>query len=901
MSMRYEAPVPQDPPEHGRVLLRDGRVATLAPLKPADRPAVVNFFRRLSTESLAERFLATVSPEHAALADPLEFDPARSISLGVWAGAGANAHLVAIGSYWLESDHATAAEFALAVEDTLQGHGLGTALLERLALIAARAGIPRFCAYVHPGNLRMLEVLHQTGFRTNEKRDGNGIRVDFSVRPSRESVDRGDARDRTATIASLLPFFRPASVAVIGASRDPKSIGHRVLDNLIHCGFPGPIYPVNPKADMIAGLRCYPSPQALPELPDLGVVSVPAAIVPEAVDACGRAGLRAIVVISAGFAETGAVGRQRQQALVEQTRAYGMRMIGPNCLGILNTSPQMRLNASFAPMFPPAGRVAMSSQSGALGLALLDYARDQGIGVSSFVSVGNKADVSGNDLIQYWEEDPETDLTVLYLESFGNPRRFARLARRVGRTKPILVVKAGRSTAGSRAATSHTAALAASETAVQALFHQTGVIRADTLEELFDVAGLLARQPLPAGPRVAIVTNAGGPGILATDALSAAGLELPAPSPETVSKLGKILPPEASLANPIDMIASASASQYAQTLKAVLADPVYDAVLTIFIPVGGESPEAVHAAVEQAMNEGHAQGFTKPVAACFMEATAAPLPDLPVYRFPESAARALAHASFYAAWRSRAPGRLPDLPGIDVDRARATCGAAIQAGRTWLTMDECVDVLSAFRLPVVDTRVVRTADEAVIAADAVGYPVVVKIASTTLLHKTEWDGVKTSLIGGIEVRAACQAIIRRLEKAGKADALDGFVVQPMAAPGIELMAGSVADPLFGPLVAFGLGGIDVEDLGDVAFRITPLTDQDAQDMLASLRGAGRLTGTRGRPGVDRPKLVDLLLRVSRLVEELPEVAELDLNPIIAGAPGMGCRIVDVRIRLATPS
>jgi acetyl coenzyme A synthetase (ADP forming)-like protein len=897
--MRVEPPVTQDPPERGRVLLRDGRAATVRPLVPDDMVDIERFFARLSAQSLANRFHAVVRPREAAALVPCLFEPDRCASLGIWSGVGDDRRLVAIGSYVRTGDRAdAAAEIALTVADGLHGLGLGTLLLERLALVAAAAGLRRLVAEVRPGNEEMLDVLRESGFEHSQRRGPDGLRVDISIVPTRESVRRADERDREATVASLLPFFRPRSIAVVGASAHTDGIGRRLLDNLVDHGYAGPIWPVHPTATTIRGLGVYPSLAAVPGAPDLVVIAVPRPAVPAVVDDAGRVGARALLVITAGYGETGPEGRELQQALVEQVRGYGMRLIGPNCLGLVNTADDVRLDAIFAPADPPSGPVAMGSQSGALGIALLDYAREQDLGISSFVSVGNKADVSGNDLLQYWESDPATRLIVLYLESFGNPRRFARLARRVARTKPVLVVKAGRSAAGSRAAGSHTAALAASETAVDALFRQTGVIRADTLEELFDIASLLVRQPLPAGPHTAVVTNAGGPGILAVDALAAAGLELAVPGETTAQALRALLPREASIGNPVDMIASATAEQYAATARTLLADSAYDSLVVIFVPAGAADVADVYAAVEAESRAAAAAGRAKPVLFVSMQSGVQPRGALPVYRFPESAARALGTAWRHARWRREPAGELVDLPDIDPARGRAICQRALAAGRSWLAPGECLEVLDAFGIRSLPVAAAADADAAVRAADAIGYPVAVKMASSTLLHKSDWQGVRLGLGDADAVRAACEGIAASLAAAGHADALEGFTVQAMAPDGIELFAGSTTDPLFGPLLVFGLGGVDVEDQGDVVVRVSPLTDRDAAAMLSGIRGARRLAGSRGRPGADTAAVTELLLRLSRLVEEVAAVREVDLNPVVAGPPGQGYVVVDARIRVA---
>jgi acetyl coenzyme A synthetase (ADP forming)-like protein len=669
--------------------------------------------------------------------------------------------------------------------------------------------------------------------------------------------------------------------------------------------FQGSVYPVNPKATVVGSMRAYPSVRDIPDPVDLAIIAVPRNAVLGIVDECAERGVRALVVITAGFAEIGPEGRGLQQQLLDKVRGYGMRMVGPNCMGLLNTAPDVQLNASFSPIFPPHGRVAMSSQSGALGLAILALARRLHLGLSTFISVGNKADVSGNDLLQYWEEDAATDVILLYLESFGNPRRFARIARRVSRRKPIVSVKSGRTLAGKRAAGSHTAALAASDVAVDALFRQTGVIRADTLEEMFDLAAALGRQPLPPGRRVAIVTNAGGPGILCADACEAGRLLVPELTATTKARLAAILPPQASLSNPVDMIASAGPEHYRQTIETVLAAAEIDALIVIYIPVGIGQQQEIFKAISSGVAAGRAGGgANKPVLACLMveEGNSPPLQAseeyLPTYAFPEAAARVLSKVAEYADWRAQPLGMFLEFDDADVHSARRISQKTLaERGPGWLSTEEARQVLLAMGLPVAPGGVARSPDAAEELANQIGFPVAVKLASHQIVHKTEMGGIVLNLTDGAGVRQAFATIRDRLAREGLLEAMEGVLVQPMVQGGVEVMVGVTTDPLFGPLIAFGLGGVHVEILGDVCFRITPLTDRDAHEMVQEIRGYRLLEGYRGHPPADVKVLEEVLLRISLLVEEVPEITELDLNPIFALPPGQGCQIVDARIRV----
>jgi acetate---CoA ligase (ADP-forming) len=712
-------------------------------------------------------------------------------------------------------------------------------------------------------------------------------------------VDPVKERAETKRPGPLVPLLQPRSVAVVGASRTPSALGRRVLDALIGAGFEGPIYPVNAQADEIAGRRCYHSARELPRDVDLAVIAVPSALVPGAIDDCGAAGVRTIVVISAGFGETGEPGRALQQTVLDRVRAYGMRMVGPNCMGLFNT--RLRLNASFSPLFPPPGPVALSSQSGALGLAIIEQAAHRHVGLSTFVSVGNKADVSSNDLLEYWEQDPDTSVILLYLESFGNPRKFAQLARRIGRHKPIVAVKSGRTRAGGRAARSHTAALAASDAVADELFRATGVIRAGTIDEMFDVASCLASQPLPQGRRVAVVTNAGGPGILAVDACEGAGLSVVEFSPTTRARMAEFLPASASLGNPVDMVASAGADAYRRAIAVALDADEIDALIVIYTPVDPAQSADILRGVAGGIADGRAAGRQKPVLACLLAgSTTTPLEigaeRVPVFAFPENAARALSRAANYAEWRRSTPGASWTFENVLRDEARSVCASAVATrGETWLTVEEVTRVLGAYRLPLVSGVVTRDPSEAATIARLMGFPVVAKISAEELLHKSDIGGVRTSLRSAADVRTAVTELldVARAHHVAAPDVL----IQPMVTDGIETMVGALNDPLFGPLVGFGLGGTDVEIEQDVHFRVAPLTDRDAADLISESRARPRLAGFRGRPAADVAALSELLLRVSQLAEDLPELRELDLNPVMVRPAESGCAIVDARLRV----
>jgi acetyl coenzyme A synthetase (ADP forming)-like protein len=887
-----------------RIVLRDGSVAAVRAATKTDLNALRQFFHDLSPQSRYRRFFTAGDAPEAVLETLADStNPAKTFTLVVERTVGGRAQIIATASYIAASRDS--AEVAFAVADDFQGKGLGTALLERLAVAATRVELRRFEATTLSENVPMLEVFRDSGFEIRSKSEGSCIDVRLSLTSSSEAVSAGEQRNRLATAASLRPLLEPRGVAVIGASRDPASIGHRIATALIGAGFAGPICLVNPHGGEIAGLPAYRSVRDLPAGIDLGILAVPAPCVPDVVDDCAAAGVRSLVVTTAGFAEAGSEGRALQDQLIKKVRGHGMRMVGPNCMGVLNASPAVRLNASFSPIFPPSGHIGLLSQSGALGLAILDLATERQLGLSTFVSVGNKADVSGNDLLEYWEGDASTRVILLYLESFGNPRRFARLARRIARQKPIVAVKSGRTRAGARAANSHTAALAASDVAVDALFHQTGVIRADTLDEMFDIASCLDMQPLPAGPRVAIVTNAGGPGILAADACDGAGLVLADLSAETRARLAAHLPAIASCGNPIDMIASAGAEQYQRTIATLLAAPEVDSLIAIFTPLDSGRAGEVLQGIRDGIGEGRrADGTKKPVLACVMAGPGRPVPipadseQLPAYAFPENAARALGKITAYAQWRAQTPGLFWGFDDLHADDARHVCRAALERrGECWLTDDEVHQVLSGYGLPLAIGATAHTAEEAKALAAVIGFPVVAKLSSHAVQHKSDIGAVRLDLRNGPAVGKAFEEIVAAANGIVPLDAIEGVLIQPMLAGGVETMMGITQDPLFGPLVAFGLGGIHVEVLKDVVFRIAPLTDRDVDELLHGIKGFPLLQGYRGHPAADLEGMRELLLRLSRLADDVPEIAELDLNPVIAFAPGHGCRIVDARIRL----
>lgn len=707
-------------------------------------------------------------------------------------------------------------------------------------------------------------------------------------------------------VGSLKPFFHPRSVAVVGASRQKGGIGHRVLESLQSGGFTGSIIPVNPHATEIAGLRAFPSLRAIADPVDLVIITLPAHLVLPIIDDCAAQHIPAVILITAGFAETGGPGARLEAQLIEKIRGHGMRLIGPNCFGLMNSDRSIRLNATYTPAFPPAGHVAIASESGGLGTAVVMAAQRMNLGISNYVSVGNHADVTVNDLLEYWEQDRNTDVILLYLETIVDPPRFRTIVERVGRRKPVVVLKAGRTGAGQSAAGSHTAALAANDQAVDALFAQCGVIRATTLDEWLGLAIGLSNQRRPAGQRVGILTNSGGPGVLCADSCAAEGLRLPVLSEPTRSALASFLPPMAPVRNPVDVIGFATEAQHARAVETMLTSADLDTLVIVHMSVSVMDNDAVAAGIVRGIRAARQAGCTKPVHICWMaegdldRMFTVDGEAIPTYRYPEIPGHIIGRALSYETWRQRPAGQASACADADTPKAQAVCATALSdRGSGWLTTAETQTLLTAMRIPLLG-GIATSSEEAVTLAENIGYPVAVKLASRTIPHKTEMGGVRLNLTGERAVRAAFDAIRSRLDQAGMLDAMDGVLVQPLLSGGVEVMAGMTRDPLLGPLIAFGLGGIHVEILGDVQFRLAPLTDRDAADMVTAIKGYRLLTGYRGRPAVDTEAIHDILLRLSRLVEATPEISELDLNPIIALPEGQGCRIVDARIRIEPP-
>ena len=884
------------------VLLKDGSIIRLRPIRPEDSERWLAFVTGLSPRARYLRFHHL--PDQANIHDAVRactVDYRDTFAMVAEVRKGQREEIVGLGRYY-RLPGKSSAEMAFAVLDDYQAKGIGTRLMEALVKAALECGITVFEADVLAENEEMMAVFRDYGFHISSELEAGVYHVTIPIAPTRRAIKKEEERERLATLASLQPVLLPHSVAVIGASREPGTIGYLLLQCLIESRFSGVVYPVNPKAEAVMAVRAYPSVLDVPGNVDLAIIAVPAPIVARVADECGRKGVRAMIVISDGFRERGPEGAEREKELRDITLGYGMRLVGPNCMGVINTDQEIRLNATFSRVYPPKGNVAFLTQSGALGLAILEYASSLNIGISSFISVGNRADVSPNDMLQYWEQDRATRVILLYLESFGNPRKFGRIARRVSAAKPIVAVKGGSTPAGSRAAMSHTGALATSDVASDALFRQSGLIRVNSLEELFDVATLISSQPVPRGKRLAIVTNGGGPGILAADAADSRGLVLLEFAPETAEKLKAVIKREVTIRNPLDLTAGASGEEFAATLKVLAADPANDAVILIFVPPVVVSLESMERAVGEVVPL--FQRHQKPLLACFMGLRGLNRKlgykdkFVPCYPFPEDAVSALAEAAEYGEWRRKPKGTVPRIRGLQRERARRVMERAMtrtSARPLWLGPEEIAELLQCYGIRFAEAQEAKTPAEAASLASKIGFPIAVKLVSSTISHKTDVGGVVLGLKSEKEVEKAFNDIRDSLARLGRENKMEGVTVQRMVAGGIETIVGVTQDPSFGPLVMFGLGGVYAELFKDVAFKLHPLTDVDARELVASIKMARLFEGFRGAPAADTPALEDLLLRLSALIEDTPQIAELDLNPVKVMPKGEGYWVIDARV------
>jgi acyl-CoA synthetase (NDP forming)/GNAT superfamily N-acetyltransferase len=866
-------------------LTADGRTVEIRPAVAADFEAVKAMHEAMSPDNAYLRFfsISKLAAEREARRVTRAPGPRHAALLALYDG-----QVVGLASYEVDRGDGKTAEVAFAVSDTMHHRGIATLLLEHLVSLARARQLEALTAETLQENTGMLRVFSDAGLPVVSKREEGVVAITIPLPPDDTSrqlddyLDTVAVRERAASVASLRPVFAPSSVAVVGASRRTGTVGRSVLDNIRAGGFAGKLYAVNPSASEVGGVPCFPDVASLPETPDLAVLAVPPLAVVGAAEACGQRGVRGLVVLTAAI--DAPVGAE----LLAVCRRHGMRLVGPNCFGI--AVPSIGLDATFAAAIPSPGSVGLVMQSGGIGFAMVDHLTRLGIGISSFASVGNKLDVSSNDLLMWWEQDGLTRLAVLYIESFGNPRKFGRTARRVGLKMPVLTVHAGRSEAGQRAAASHTAAIATPLVTREALFEQAGIIATPSFGELMGATALLATQPPPAGRTVAIVSNVGGAGVLAADACTDLGLTVHHPRGQTRLRLSAIIAAGGAVDGPVDTTATISTEEFRQVIEALGADDEVNSVLALVLQTGATG-DLMQAIAEADIGVPLAVVVLNQPEA--VRLAAAKSGRVPAYAYPETAVRALSRAVRYAEWRSAPRRVVPAFPDVNAERAREIVHAFLlgQPRGGWLPDSDVVALLALYRIPMVATRIARTEDDAVSAAAEAGYPVALKAEVPGLTHKTEAGAVLLDLRTEAGVRSGYGELAGRF--GGR---LLGVAVQPMITGGTEVIVGVRDDQMFGPLVVFGLGGVATEVLADHAARLTPLTEADAETLINSVRSVPLLHGHRGAPAVDLAALRDVLLRVSRLSDDLPEIAELDLNPVIARPDSAVA--VDARIRVA---
>jgi acetate---CoA ligase (ADP-forming) len=892
--MSSAAPAPE-----ATVVLKDGSTVAVRPLQPGDEAALTAFYSRLSPESQAFRFFAAPN-DVSEIAKRLVISNYES-QFGLVARTGTDV----VGHAVYVVTGGRRAEMGLAIADAYQGRGLGLLLFAQLADAAARAGIEVFEAVVKADNHRMLDLLKESGFPLTLRSEPGEIHAELPTAASEEAELHFERRHARAAQAAVSRFLAPRSVAVVGASFEPATPDGVLLHNLLAGGFGGTIHLVNGTGATVGGHMAFTSVRDIPGEVDMAVIATPAPAAVIAAEECAAKGVHALVVISPGFAEAGSEGIELQRRLLEVCRLSGMRLVGPNCSGVLNSSPAVHLNASVIATLPAAGRIGFLSQSGSLGTAIIELARSQGTGFSSFISVGNNADISGADLLQYWEADPNTNLVMLYLESFGNPRQFSRIARRVARTMPILAVKGGRSVAGARAATtSHSGVLmmpstirvATSSVNEDALFHQAGIIRTATLAELFGTAQLLSEQPLPAGDRVGIISNAGGPGVLCADSCEFRGLRVPELPDEIKTSFAGLVPSTGVVQNPVVLLAQAGGHEYARAIGALGASPAVDSLIVIYTPQVGTNAAEIAEGIRRAAA---ALPRAIPLLTVFMstpEATAlmhGAGPQIPTYPFPEDAARSLGHAYRYVAWRKLPSEEPPLLEGLDAHRAAAVISATLAQGPGWLQPAAVDALLACYGLAPAESVLAATPHDAGEAAKKLGGKVALKGMVAGLVRKSDAGAVRVDLEGSHEVEAAAKEVAQRLGALGQK--VLAFMVQRMSPPGVEMLVGVVQDRHFGPVVAVGATGRAMELVKDAQVRLTPLGRSDAGNMIRSLTTYPLLDGYRGAAPVNVPALEDVLIRVAAMADAHSEIADVDFNPVIVHPDG--AVIVDARIRI----
>ncbi|MBN2039212.1 MAG: GNAT family N-acetyltransferase [Spirochaetes bacterium] len=887
-----------------RIILKDGSVIQFRPIKVEDADKWLEFYESLSerTKYLRMQYVPKEMDKEGALRY-CTVDYTNTFAFIAEAKEDRETRIVAVGRYSRMPSGSTA-EIAFVIEDEYQERGIGTKLIEWLAIVARNNDIDTFEALVLTENTGMLSVFQGYGFHMKREIKGNAYQITFPLTKTPEVIKKKEERALAATINSLKHIMNPRSVAVIGASNRPGAIGQLVFQSMIQSGFTGVVYPVSSRSSSVMAVKSYYSVLDIPDEIDLAIIVVPASQVLNVTDECGRKKVKGIIVISDGFKERGEEGAALENELRETAFGYGMRIIGPNCMGLINTDPKVNLNATFALIQPDPGNIAFITQSGALGLGILQYAKSLDIGFSSYISVGNRTDIASTDMLQYWEKDPATKVILLYLESFDNPDIFSRISRRISAKKPILAIKGGNTAEGSKAASSHTGAMATPAVVSDALFHQAGILRIRNIEDIFHSAMLLANQPVPKGRNVAILTNGGGPGTLAADACAQHGLILPDISDETLKKLRAVMKRDIGISNPFDLTAGISAVEFENALKILVEDPDFDSIVTIYIPPAGENIDDIEEAIKNSIPV--LTQYEKPIVACFVGQTGIKGRDMtddhfvPYYMFPEDAVLALAHAVRYGEIQRKENGSIPEFQDVDRKKAKQLIKDVLTGNSErplWVPPVVIDEVFKCYGIKAADMKIALSEDDAVSAADQMGYPVVVKLESSTISHKSDVGGIVLNVKTPDEVKKAFSTIRDNLKKIGRENEMQGVMVQKMVTEGSEVIIGLNENSTLGHVIMFGLGGIYAELINDSALRLHPLTDTDVRELIDSVKMSKLLKGYRGSEPLDTGSLEDLLLRVSAMVEDIPQIAEMDLNPVKVLPQGSGYCVVDSRMMI----
>jgi acetate---CoA ligase (ADP-forming) len=885
----------------GKVILKDGSTMVFRPIRKEDAPVWLDFYRRLSISQESLRLLHF--PTRMSIEDAIHYctvDYTSQFAVVAETREGQEKHIIAEGRYIQKTDRKIA-EISIVVLNYYQQKGIGTKLIEWLAIAARKQGIEFFETQVLTNNTALLSVFQSYGFLMEQRQENDVYYIKFPLTRTPQVEEKKYERTAIATNKSLQYILKPRSVAVVGASNRAGALGRLVLQSMLQSGFKGSVYPINANHDHILSVKAYPSVLDVSDDIDLAIIAAPSMQILSIVDECGRKKVKGLIVIADGFREKDEKGALLEKEMVDIAFSYGMRIIGPNCMGVINTDPNVKLNATFASVDPVPGNISFVSQSGAVGLGVLEYANKMDIGLANYVSIGNRSDIASTDLLLYWEKDPATKVILLYLESYDNPETFVRVSRRISSKKPILAIKGGNTPEGSKATRSHTGAMATSNLVSEALLREAGIVAVNSINELFESAILMANQPIPKGRNVAVISSGGGPGILAADACARNGLKLPELSNNTLIRIKSVIKRDINIGNPIDLTASVTPEEFERVLNILAEDKQYDSIITIYIPPAGLDNSAIENAIGRVAPVTRQKG--KPILACFVGTTLAKgkmMGDnfIPYYLFPEEAVQALAKAVKYNEIKTQTTGSMPEYPDIERDKARQLINR-ISTNNTenslWISSQDICEIFKCYGINFVENSIADSPEKAIEIAEKVGYPVAVKLNSATITHKTDVGGVVLNVNNRDDIRKAFVTIKNNLTKKGRENEMQGITIQRQITDGLEVIVGVTRDTQLGHLVMFGMGGVLAELLQDTALRFLPLTDIKVRELINSAKLSQLLKGYRGMAAYDVRSLEDLLLRISLLVEDFPQIKEMDLNPVKLQTDCHGYWIVDGRI------